>query len=109
MSLAYLCLAFTRTDWVIALCGLSFGSGYSVVYPVVSNWMSGSLPPQERAGPQAAFNAIFHIGLLWMPLPVTYVIGVAGFSGALLALGFLGLIFAAVILFWQPERPPTPF
>ena len=109
MSLAYVCLAITRTDWVIALCGLSFGSGYSVVYPVVSNWMSGSLPPQERAGPQAAFNAIFHIGLLWMPLPVTYVIGVAGFSGALLALGFLGLIFAAVILFWQPERPPTPF
>ena len=109
MSLAYMCLAITRTDWVIALCGLSFGSGYSVVYPVVSNWMSGSLPPQERAGPQAAFNAIFHIGLLWMPLPVTYVIGVAGFSGALLALGFLGLIFAAVILFWQPERPPTPF
>jgi MFS family permease len=109
MSLAYLCLALTRTDWIIALCGLSFGSGYSVVYPVVSNWMSGSLPPQERAGPQAAFNAIFHVGLLWMPLPVTYVIGFAGFSGALLVLGSLGLIFAAIILFWEPERPATPF
>ena len=109
MSLAYLCLSLTRTDWIIALCGLGFGSGYSVVYPVVSNWMSGSLPPQERAGPQAAFNAVFHIGLLWMPLPVTFIIAVAGFDGALMTLGFLGLAFAGLILFWEPEKSQSLF
>ena len=109
MSLCYLVLASTRTDWVVALCGLGFGSGYSVVYPVVSNWMSGSLPPQERAGPQAAFNAIFHIGLLWMPLPVTYLIAAIGYSGALIALGLLGFAFTGLILFWDPKKPRPPF
>ena len=109
MSACYIVLATTRTDWVVALCGLGFGSGYSVVYPVVSNWMSGSLPPNERAGPQAAFNAVFHIGLLWMPLPVTYLIASIGYSGALIALGFLGLAFSGLVLTWQPQKPATPF
>ena len=109
MSLCYLVLASTRTDWIVALCGLGFGCGYSVVYPVVSNWMSGSLPPQERAGPQAAFNAIFHIGLLWMPLPVTYLIAAIGYSGALIALGLLGFAFTGLILFWDPQKPRPPF
>ena len=109
MSSCYIALALTHTDWVVALCGLGFGSGYSVVYPVVSNWMSGSLPPHERAGPQAAFNAIFHIGLLWMPLPVTYLIASIGYSGALIALGFLGFAFTGLILTWDPKKPATPF
>ena len=109
MSLSYMILAMTRTDWIIACCGLGFGSGYSVVYPVLSNWMSGALPPQERAGPQAAFNAIFHIGLLWMPLPVTFLIAVIGYSGTLNILGLLGLAFTGLILFWEPEKQTAPF
>lgn len=109
MSLCYLILATTGTNWIVALCGLGFGSGYSVVYPVVSNWMSGSLPPQERAGPQATFNAIFHIGLLWMPLPVTYLIAAIGYSGALIVLGLLGFAFTALILVWDPKKPSPPF
>ena len=109
MASCYIALALTRTDWVVALCGLGFGSGYSVVYPVVSNWMSGTLPPHERAGPQAAFNAVFHIGLLWIPLPVTYLIASVGYSGALITLGALGFAFTALILMWDPRKPVAPF
>ena len=109
MSISYIILALTYTDWIVALCGIGFGSGYSVVYPVVSNWMSGSLPPHERSGPQAAFNAIFHIGLLWIPLPVTYLIDSVGYSGALITLGLLGLGFTFVILTWEPQKTSTHF
>ncbi len=104
MAGAYLTLAITQQAWIVALCGLFFGGGYSVVYPVLSAWISGSLPPSERAGPQAAFNAIFHIGLLWMPLPVTYIIAGIGYDGAIACLGLLGLATALVLFVWKKAR-----
>ena len=101
MAGAYLTLSMTPQAWIVALCGLFFGGGYSVVYPVLSAWISGTLPPSERAGPQAAFNAIFHIGLLWMPLPVTYIIASIGYDGAIASLGLLGFATALVLFGWK--------
>jgi thiamine-phosphate pyrophosphorylase len=49
----------------------------------------------------AAFNAIFHIGLLWMPLPVTFVIASVGYDGAIASLGLLGFVTALVLFLWK--------
>jgi predicted MFS family arabinose efflux permease len=101
MALAYFTLCLTQNMIVVAGCGLFFGGGYSVVYPVLSAWISGKLPPSERAGPQAAFNAVFHIGLLWMPLPVTFIIATLGYDGAIASLGLIGLVTALLLFGWK--------
>lgn len=101
MAAAYLVLSITRSEIIVALCGLFFGGGYSVVYPVLSAWISGKLPPSERAGPQAAFNAVFHIGLLWMPLPVTFIISAFGYAGAIISLGLMGMLTALLLFVWK--------
>lgn len=100
MALAYILLVRVQHPFAVAGCGALFGSGYSVVYPVLSAWISEGLNPSERAGPQALFNAIFNVGLLWMPLPVTGLIALFGYAGALQALALLSLAMAA-FLAWR--------
>lgn len=81
----------------VAAGGLAFGLGYSVVYPVLSAWVSRGLAPAERAGPQAVFNTAFLIGLLWMPLPVTGIVSAFGYDAALLSLAGLGAAMAILL------------
>ncbi len=81
----------------VAAGGLAFGLGYSVVYPVLSAWVSRGLGPSDRAGPQAVFNTAFLIGLLWMPLPVTGIVSLFGYDAALLSLAVLGAGMAALL------------
>ena len=100
MALAYILLVRVQHPFAVAGCGALFGSGYSVVYPVLSAWISGGLSPSERAGPQALFNAVFNVGLLWMPLPVTGLIALFGYGGALQALALLSLVMA-MFLGWR--------
>ncbi len=83
----------------IATGGVVFGAGYSVVYPVLTAWVSEGLPAGERSGPQALFNAAFNAGLLLMPLPVSYLISWVGYRGALLSLAALGWAMAAALIF----------
>lgn len=98
MATAFLLVAASGDAAWIAAAGVTFGFGYSVVYPLVSAWMPAGLPPSERSGPQAVFNAIFSIGLLGMPYPVTFVIAAGGYGTALRALAVLGLAMAAVLV-----------
>lgn len=97
MALAYILLVRVQHPFAVAACGILFGSGYSVVYPVLSAWISEGLNPSERAGPQALFNAVFNVGLLWMPLPITGLIALFGYAGALQALALLSLAMAAFL------------
>ena len=98
MATAFLLVAASSERSRIAAAGVTFGFGYSVVYPLVSAWMSAGLPPSERSGPQAVFNAIFSIGLLGMPYPVTFVIRASGYDAALAMLAVLGFAMAAVLV-----------
>jgi MFS family permease len=81
----------------IAASGLVFGAGYSVVYPVLTAWISEGLPSGERSGPQALFNAAFNAGLLMMPMPISYIIAWFGYQGALLSLTAIGWGMAGLL------------
>ena len=97
MAAAYFTLVQVQQPFAVAACGILFGSGYSVVYPVLSAWVSEGLNASERAGPQALFNAVFNVGLLWMPLPITGLVALFGYAGALQALAVLALMMAGFL------------
>lgn len=71
--------------------------GYSVVYPVLSAWMSEGVEPAERAGPQALLNTAFSIGIFLMPYPQALLIGAFGYGPTAMILAALALISAAAM------------
>lgn len=84
-------------SWLVVLAGVLFGMGYSVVYPVLSAWMSDGLPASERVGPQGLLNAVFSLGLFAMPFPQTYLIAAFGYNATLICLaGFATLCAVAL-------------
>lgn len=103
MAAAYFILVGVTHPLAVSACGILFGSGYSVVYPVLSAWVSEGLNASERAGPQAMFNAVFNAGLLWMPLPITGLVALFGYGGALEMLASLSVAMA-VFLFWRGAK-----
>ncbi len=104
MGLGFLVVAMGFEAWHIASGGLIFGAGYSVVYPVLTAWISEGLPAGERSGPQALFNAAFNAGLLLMPLPVSYLVAFVGYRGALIGLAVLGWAMASVLFSTQRRK-----
>lgn len=98
MGVGFATVAGSNTAFWVALGGIVFGAGYSVVYPVLSAWVSEGLAAAERSGPQAIFNASFNAGLLLMPLPVSYGVAEFGYRGALICLALLGWTMAALLL-----------
>jgi len=99
MGIGFMCVASGSLSLQVGLGGLLFGAGYSVVYPVLSAWISDGLITGERSGPQALFNGAFNAGLLLMPLPVSYLVGWFGYSGALISLAAFGWAMATLLLF----------
>ncbi len=91
-------IALAGGSWLIVVAGVLFGMGYSVVYPVLSAWMSEGLEPAERAGPQALLNTAFNIGIFLMPYPQALLIGAFGYGATAMILAALALV-SAVALF----------
>jgi len=108
MGVGFICVAFGSVSLHVGFGGLLFGAGYSVVYPVLSAWISDGLITGERSGPQALFNGAFNAGLLLMPLPVSYLVGWFGYSGALIGLSLFGWVMAALLLFASHRRNQVP-
>jgi MFS family permease len=104
MAMGLMLVAAAARHWAVAAGGVTFGFGYSVVYPLVSAWMSEGLESSERSGSQALFNAVFSIGLMGMPLPLTAVIAAGGYDAALKALAVLGLVMATVLVVHRRHR-----
>jgi MFS family permease len=96
-SAGFALLALAGQSWLIVISGILFGMGYSVVYPVLSAWMSEGVDPAERAGPQALLNTAFNIGIFLMPYPQALLIGVIGYGGAAMVLAALALASAAAM------------
>jgi predicted MFS family arabinose efflux permease len=91
-------LAFAGHSWLVVVSGVLFGMGYSVVYPVLSAWMSEGVPPEDRAGPQALLNTGLNIGIFLMPYPQALLIGAFGYGATTMILASLAL-FAATAMF----------
>ncbi|VFU10739.1 Major facilitator superfamily MFS_1 [Methylocella tundrae] len=94
----FVLLAYAGQSWLIVVSGVLFGIGYSVVYPVLSAWMSEGVEPAERAGPQALLNTAFNIGIFLMPYPQALLIGAFGYGATAMFLAALA-IFAALAMF----------
>ena len=97
MGVGFALVAAGSNAWTAAGGGLIFGTGYSAVYPVLSAMISRGLEARDRSGPQAVFNAVFTVGLNWMPLAVTFVIAGFGYDVALASLAALGVAMAGVM------------
>jgi MFS family permease len=91
MSLGFVAVAFAHTVWwPVVIGGIFFGTGYSLVYPLLSAWMSEGLEPSRRAGPQALLNTSFNLGLFATPYPETILISQFGYDATLYVLAGLG-------------------
>ncbi len=96
-ALSFFLVTFAGQSWLIVVAGLLFGMGYSVVYPVLSAWMSEGIAPDRRAGPQALLNTLFNLGSFAMPYPETLLIAHFGYGGTAAALAVFGTVSAMVL------------
>jgi MFS family permease len=91
MSLGFVAIALAHAVWWPVIAGgMLFGTGYSLVYPLLSAWMSEGLEPSRRAGPQALLNTSFNLGLFATPYPETILISRFGYDATLYVLAGLG-------------------
>jgi MFS family permease len=99
MSLGFLAIALAHAVWWPVISGgILFGTGYSLVYPLLSAWMSEGLEPSRRAGPQALLNTSFNVGLFATPYPETILISHFGYNATLYVLAGLGVATALFLV-----------
>jgi MFS family permease len=99
MSLGFVAIAVAHAVWWPVIAGgILFGTGYSLVYPLLSAWMSEGLEPSRRAGPQALLNTSFNLGLFATPYPETLLISRFGYDATLYVLAGLGFATALVLV-----------
>lgn len=97
MGAGFALMATSSALPMIVAGSIAFGLGSSVIYPVVSGWISQAVEPSRRAGPQAVITAIFYAGLYGMPFPLSFVIAAIGYAATEYALCVIGLAFAALM------------
>jgi MFS family permease len=99
MSLGFVAIALAHAVWwPVIVGGILFGTGYSLVYPLLSAWMSEGLEPSRRAGPQALLNTAFNLGLFATPYPETILIAHFGYDATLYALAGFGFATALFLI-----------
>jgi MFS family permease len=102
MSTGFVLVAMAIQSWPVAIGGIVFGMGYSMVYPVLSAWISQGLEPSARSGPQAILTTSFNLGIFGTPYPMTFVVKHFGYTTALHGLAAFGFTTALglVALIW---------
>jgi MFS family permease len=99
MALGFVAIALAHAMWWPVIAGgILFGTGYSLVYPLLSAWMSEGLDPSRRAGPQALLNTSFNLGLFATPYPETILISHFGYDATLYVLAGLGVATAVLLI-----------
>jgi MFS family permease len=99
MSLGFVAIALAHAVWwPVIVGGILFGTGYSLVYPLLSAWMSEGLEPSRRAGPQALLNTAFNLGLFATPYPETILIARFGYDATLYVLAGFGFATALFLI-----------
>jgi MFS family permease len=103
-GLTLMCLGFVGIAlahavwWPVIAGGILFGTGYSLVYPLLSAWMSEGLEPSRRAGPQALLNTSFNLGLFATPYPETILISHYNYDATLYVLAGFGFATALFLI-----------
>ena len=99
MSFGFVAIALAHALWWPVIAGgILFGTGYSLVYPLLSAWMSEGLDPSRRAGPQALLNTSFNLGLFATTYPETLLIARFGYDATLYVLAGLGVTTALFLV-----------
>jgi MFS family permease len=83
---------------IVVAGAIAFGLGSSVLYPVVSAWVSEGLDPARRSGPQALVTTIFYAGLYAMPYPLSFLVAPAGYRATEGVLAVIGFTVASLVL-----------
>ena len=91
--------AFATHPLVAALAGASLGIGNSVMYPVLSSWMSYGLGPTQRAGVQSLAATAFYFGIYAAPFPQARLIAIIGYANTQLWLAAACSIVGFVMIF----------
>ncbi len=86
--------------WVVAIGGVLFGFGHSMIYPVLAVWVTDGVDAARRAGPQAWLNAFFNLGIYATPLPETWLVAAYGYEAAMVSLSVL----AGAVALWLAAR-----
>ena len=103
-ALGYGVLALGESWPAALIAGFMLGGGNSVMFPVVSAWVSQGLEPHQRAAPQALASTAFYFGIYVMPLPQTFLVAHFGFTGAELILGLIALAMMGLLYLPQKDQ-----
>lgn len=79
-ALGYLLIVIAPGALVMAVGGIFFGLGNSIMFPVISAWIGEGLSPEERPAPQAVATASFYVGIYALPWPQTFLISAGGYA-----------------------------
>jgi MFS family permease len=96
--------AFADRVGLAMVAGFLLGAGNSVLFPVVSAWVSEGLAPAERAGPQALTSCFFYLGIYATPLPQTFMVKAWGYGATEVILAGLGLLVALILALPQRKQ-----
>ncbi|MFO1134739.1 MAG: MFS transporter [Rhodoblastus sp.] len=100
-AIGYVCVsAAGPRAWVVAVGGMLFGFGHSMIYPVLAVWVTDGVEAARRAGPQAWLNAFFNLGIYATPLPETWLVAAYGYEATMIALAAL----AAAVALWLAAK-----
>ncbi len=100
-AIGYVCVSAAGSRaWVVAIGGVLFGFGHSMIYPVLAVWVTDGVEAARRAGPQAWLNAFFNLGIYATPLPETWLVAAFGYEATMVALA----VFAACVAAWLAAR-----
>ncbi len=91
------CAAYANAAPMAMVAGFLLGAGNSVLFPVVSAWVSQGLAPAERAGPQAITSCAFYLGIYATPLAQTFIVQAWGYHATEVVLAVIGLAVAALL------------
>lgn len=100
-ALSFVLIAFAHGPVLLALGGVAFGIGNSIMFPVISAWLGEGLAPADRAGPQAVGTATFYFGIYAMPFPQTFMIAAWGYVATELVFAALAAVMAIVLVVGQ--------
>ena len=97
------CAAYATAAPMAMVAGFLLGAGNSVLFPVISAWVSQGLAPTERAGPQAITSCAFYLGIYATPLAQTFMVQAWGYGTTEVILASIGIVVAAVLVVPRPE------
>ncbi|MGE3245976.1 MAG: MFS transporter [Beijerinckiaceae bacterium] len=103
-GIGYLFMAPAQGPVAMAIGGVFFGIGNSIMFPVVAAWIGEGLEPARRAAPQAVNNACFYVGIYALPWPQSFMIAKWGYAAPEWMWAVIALALTALMTFFLIGR-----